>query len=56
MDMPKEDKRYRILDTIREKVEQMGTITRKLAEVTRYRTKAHAGGQNILDIEDCSDE
>ncbi len=35
MDMSPEDKMYKSLDTIREKVEQMGTITRKLAEVTR---------------------
>jgi sigma-B regulation protein RsbU (phosphoserine phosphatase) len=37
IDMPPEDKKYKSVDTIREKIEQMGTITRKLAEVTRYR-------------------
>jgi len=42
MDMSPEDKLFKSLDTIREKVEQMGTITRKLAEVTRYRAKPHA--------------
>jgi sigma-B regulation protein RsbU (phosphoserine phosphatase) len=51
MDMSPEDKMYKSLDMIREKVEQMGTITRKLAEVTRYRTKPHAGGRHILDID-----
>jgi len=56
MDMSPEDKMYKSLDTIREKVEQMGTITRKLAEVTRYRTKTRAGGRHILDIEKCSEK
>jgi signal transduction histidine kinase len=51
MDMSPEDKMFKSLDMIRKKVEQMGTITRKLAEVTRYRTKPHVGGQHILDIE-----
>ena len=37
IDMPPDDSKYKCVDTIREKVEQMGTITRKLAEVTRYR-------------------
>ena len=37
IDMPPDDNKYKCVDTIREKVEQMGTITRKLAEVTRYR-------------------
>lgn len=37
LDMSPEDKMFRSLDTIREKVEQMGIITRKLAEVTRCR-------------------
>ena len=39
MDMSRENKMFKSLDTIREKVEQMGTITRKLAQVTRYRAK-----------------
>ncbi len=56
MDMAPEDKMYKSLDMVREKVEQMGTITRKLAEVTRYRTKPHVGGQHILDIEKCSEK
>lgn len=38
MDLSPEDKMYKSLDTIRKKVEQMGTITRKLSEVTRYRS------------------
>jgi CheY-like chemotaxis protein len=54
MDMDIEDKLYSQLDAVRDKIEQMGEITRKLAEITRYRTKAHAGGQHILDIDDSS--
>lgn len=52
MDMDIEDKMYPTLDTVRDKIEQMGRITRKLAEITRYRTTTHAGGQHILDIDD----
>lgn len=54
MDLAPESKIYPQLDAMREKIEQMGEITRKLAEITRYRTKAHAGGQHILDIDDSS--
>lgn len=54
MDLPPESKMYTQLEAIREKVEQMGKITRKLSEITRYRAKAHAGGQYILDIDDSS--
>lgn len=39
MDMSPDDNCYKSLDRIREKVEQMGTITRKLTEVTLYRRK-----------------
>ncbi len=53
MDMSPEDKMYQSLDKIREKMEQMGTITRKLAEVTRYRTPPQADGQHILDMDKC---
>lgn len=54
MDLAPESKIYPQLDAVREKIEHMGEITRKLAEITRYRTKAHAGGQHILDIDDSS--
>jgi CheY-like chemotaxis protein len=54
MDLDIEDKMYPQLDAVRDKVEKMGEITRNLAEITRYRTKAHAGGQHIIDIEDSS--
>ena len=51
MDLSREDPNYTRLDAIREKIEQMGDITRKLAEITRYRTRRHAGGALILDID-----
>lgn len=54
MDLAPGNKIYSQLDAVREKIEQMGEITRKLSEITRYRTKAHAGGQHILDIDDSS--
>ncbi len=39
MDMSPDDKMFMSLDTIREKVEQMGIMTRRLAEVTGCRPK-----------------
>ncbi len=51
MELSREDPNYARLDAIREKIEQMGDITRKLAEITRYRTRRHAGGALILDID-----
>ena len=42
MDMSPEDMKYKSLDTIREKIEQMGGITRKLAEVTRYHAESES--------------
>lgn len=53
MDLGPEDARFDQLDKMREKVEQMGQITAKMAKITRYHTRAHAGGQHILDIDKC---
>jgi response regulator RpfG family c-di-GMP phosphodiesterase len=38
-------------DKIRTQVERMGKMTMKLANVTRYRTKAHDGLTRIIDID-----
>ena len=51
MDMAPEEPKLKELEAILERVEQMGDITRKLAEITRYRTREHAGGQSILDLD-----
>ena len=53
MDTPADDKMFNILDKIRQKIEQMGTITRKLAEVTRCLRKDGSGGQKVPDTETC---
>jgi CheY-like chemotaxis protein len=53
MDLGPEDPKFAQLDKVREKVEQMGQITAKMAKITQYHTQAHAGGQNILDIDKC---
>ena len=53
MDTPADDKMFNILDKIRQKIEQMGTITRKLAEVTRCLRKDGSGGQKVPDAETC---
>ena len=53
MDLGPDDDKFGQLDKMREKVEQMGQITAKMAKITRYHTRAHAGGQHILDIDKC---
>lgn len=39
------------LDAIRTRIEQMGDFTRKLTEITRFRTRKYVGDLDILDIE-----
>lgn len=53
MDVGDKDANFQQLDKIREKVEQMGQITANMAKITRYHTRAHSGGQHILDIDKC---
>jgi sigma-B regulation protein RsbU (phosphoserine phosphatase) len=53
MDMEPQDPKMKELKAILDRVEQMGGITRKLSEITHYRTRDYAGGQNILDIDEC---
>lgn len=50
MDTPPDDEAYVHLKSIRQSVEQMGSITRKLTEITRWRTFKYPGGQDIIDI------
>ncbi len=42
---------YLHLDHIRARVEQMGEITRKLAEITRFRTRKYMGDRVIIDLD-----
>ncbi len=54
LDMATEDPIYQKMEAICKRIEKMGDITRKLAEVTQYRSRVYAGGGRILDIEKCS--
>jgi signal transduction histidine kinase len=40
-----------MLCNIRQQVDRMARITRKLMSITRYKTRAYVGGQKIIDIE-----
>ncbi len=53
MDIGPDKPRHKELAVILEHVEKMGEITRSLADITRFRTRRHAGGQSILDIDQC---
>ena len=51
LDISPDSSLYANLDTIRARIEQMGEITRKLAEITRLRTRKYVGGKDIIDID-----
>ncbi len=50
MNIQENDPLYRRIKTIKEQVERMGNITRKLKQVTRYKTKDYINSK-IIDIE-----
>jgi CheY-like chemotaxis protein len=50
MDVSPQDTAYGQLDAIRARVEHMGEITRKLADITCLRTRKYAGDKDIIDI------
>lgn len=51
MDIKPDDAACKSLEAILERVEHMGEITGKLADIIRYRTRARAGGPNMLTID-----
>ncbi|NNG02455.1 MAG: response regulator [Desulfobacteraceae bacterium] len=51
MDLEEENPVYEQLEKVRKQVERMGLITRKLMEITRYRTMDYVNGKSIIDIE-----
>lgn len=51
MDMEQNDPLYEPLEKIRKQVERMGAITRKLMEITKYKTRDYIGGKTIIDID-----
>jgi phosphoserine phosphatase RsbU/P len=53
MSIPKDNPLYRNIKTIKEQVDRMGTITRKLKKVTRYRTKNYINSK-IIDLDNAA--
>jgi len=51
VDLLKEDPLYKQLEKVMARVEQMGDITRKLGQITRYRTRKYVGDRDIIDLE-----
>jgi PAS domain S-box-containing protein len=39
------------LDKMRQQIQRLGSLTRKLGHITKYRTKDYAGGETIIDID-----
>ena len=50
MDLAPDDLAYIQLNAIRGRVEEMGEITRKLAEITCLRTRKYVGNTDIIDL------
>ena len=55
MDIPKDNFLYANIKKINEQIEKMGTITKKLANVTKYKTKDYLNTK-IIDIDEASIE
>ncbi len=53
MDMPEDENQYEMAEKIKNQVDRMGEITRKLMTITRYETKDYLKGK-IIDIEQAS--
>jgi signal transduction histidine kinase len=56
MDMSKDDPIYNTICKMREQVNRMGKITKKLMSITRYKTCEYAGGKFIIDLDKASSE
>jgi signal transduction histidine kinase len=39
------------LDKMRQQIQRLSSLTRKLNHITQYRTKNYAGGETIIDID-----
>lgn len=52
MDLPKDDPNYEALISIQDGLDRIGTLTRKIMNITTYKTKDYRGGDSkIVDIE-----
>ena len=54
-DIPEDHSLIANLNIIREQIEKMGAITRKIMKITKYETKPYAQGTIIIDIDKSSD-
>jgi CheY-like chemotaxis protein len=54
MEISDTDPLHESLVKVMQQVERIGAITRKLMEITRYKTRLYADGKSILDIEQSS--
>jgi len=54
-DLSESDPKYATLKTIKEGIDRMGALTRKIMNVTKYKTKDYLGGKSkIVDIDQSS--
>jgi len=51
VDLSKDDPLWEQLTKVMARVEQMADITRKLSQITRYRTRKYVGDRDIIDLE-----
>ena len=56
LDITEENQLYNNLKTIKEQIDRMGKITRKLMGITKYETKKYLGESKIIDIDKASEE
>jgi CheY-like chemotaxis protein len=55
MDLSESDPKYATLKTIKEGIDRMGALTRKIMNVTKYKTRDYMGGKSkIVDIDQSS--
>jgi PAS domain S-box-containing protein len=54
-DIPNDHPLIEIFNIIREQIEKMGRITKKIMKITKYRTKPYIQGSMIIDIDKSSD-
>ena len=54
-EIPEDDSRHEMIVTIGEQVERIAEITRKLMNITRYKTRQYLGDSKIIDINRASE-
>ncbi len=54
-EIPEDDSRYEMVVTIAEQVERITEISRKLMNITRYKTRHYLGDSKIIDINGASE-